>query len=155
MRYSIKTQTPIGTVTIVEQDLAIVALCFEHEPDSGDTCENPTPLLTRADEQLCEYFRGQRKTFDLPLRPKGTEFQRSVYDALISIPFGETRSYRQIAEIVGRPKAFRAVGGANHCNPIPLFIPCHRVIGSDGSMTGFASGIDIKLQLLKLEGYDV
>ena len=104
------------------------------------------------EQQLNEYFSGERQTFDLPLVPSGTEFQRAVLDALLEIPCGETRSYQQIAERIGRPKAVRAVGAANGRNPLPIVIPCHRVIGSDGSLTGFGGGLDAKTYLLSLEG---
>ncbi len=108
-------------------------------------------LLNRAVTELQEYFAGERTSFDLPLHPKGTEFQKQVWDALRKIPYGETRSYGEIAQAIGRPKACRAVGGANNKNPIMLFIPCHRVIGSDGSLTGFAGGLDMKRSLLEME----
>jgi methylated-DNA-[protein]-cysteine S-methyltransferase len=102
-------------------------------------------------KQLEEFFAGSRKTFDLPLKPAGTEFQKDVLNALQTIPYGETRSYKDIAEAIGRPKAVRAVGGANGNNPIPIIIPCHRVIGSNGSLTGFGGGVAAKQYLLDLE----
>ena len=108
-----------------------------------------------AEQQLNEYFAGTRKTFDLKLTPTGTEFQLVVFGALQSIPFGETRSYLQIAQQIGRPTAARAVGAANGKNPLPIVIPCHRVIGSDGSLTGFSGGLAVKLYLLELEGVEM
>ena len=111
-----------------------------------------TPLIKKAYEELMEYFSGKRKTFDLPLYAEGTVFQMQVWNALREIPYGETRSYKDIAIRIGRPKACRAVGGACHHNPILIMIPCHRVIGANGSMTGFGSGIPVKEQLLELEG---
>ena len=108
-------------------------------------------MLVRAQRQLEEYFRGERTRFDLPLQPKGTPFQLAVWRALTEIPYGETASYGDVARAVGRPKAFRAVGMANHCNPIPIIVPCHRVIGSDGRLTGYAGGLEIKRALLELE----
>ena len=108
-------------------------------------------MLLQAAEQLTEYFAGDRKCFDLPLQPEGTLFQRQVWQALAEIPYGETRSYRDIAARIGRPKAVRAVGGANGRNPLSIIIPCHRVIGADGSLTGFAGGTTVKQQLLQLE----
>ncbi|MFU0831916.1 MAG: Methylated-DNA--protein-cysteine methyltransferase [Oscillospiraceae bacterium] len=110
-----------------------------------------SPLTDRAAAEIQEYFIGKRKQFDLPLSPRGTEFQKRVWHALQSIPYGETRSYRQIAEQIGSPKAYRAVGMANNKNPIAILIPCHRVIGSDGSLIGYAAGLDIKSRLLALE----
>lgn len=109
------------------------------------------PLLRRAAEELGEYLAGRRHDFTVPLDPRGTDFQRQVWQALRSIPYGETRTYGQIAEQIGRPHAARAVGMANNRNPIAILIPCHRVIGSDGSMTGYAAGIAIKERLLALE----
>ncbi|HEY5556896.1 methylated-DNA--[protein]-cysteine S-methyltransferase [Acetobacterium sp.] len=114
-----------------------------------------TQLLKTAAEQLKEYLAGNRQTFDLPLDPRGTEFQKSVWNALLDIPFGEIRSYKQVAEAIGNPKACRAVGMANNKNPILIVIPCHRVIGSNGSLVGYGGGIDLKENLLKLEGFEV
>jgi methylated-DNA-[protein]-cysteine S-methyltransferase len=116
----------------------------ELDPDAA-----PFPLLRR---QLAEYFAGQRTAFELPLAPAGTPFQRGVWDALVAIPYGETRSYGELAALVGKPGAARAVGSANHDNPIAVVIPCHRVIGAGGSLTGYAGGIDRKRYLLELEG---
>lgn len=101
--------------------------------------------------QLNEYFKGERKHFDLPLKPLGTEFQKRVWKALMNIPYGETKSYKEIAIEVGSPKACRAVGSANNKNPIPIIIPCHRVIGSTGKLVGFAGGLNLKEKLLNLE----
>ena len=105
-----------------------------------------------AAEQFRDYFRGQRRSFDLPLAPRGTDFQRSVWQALTAIPYGETVSYGDIARAIGRPKAVRAVGAANGRNPLPVVVPCHRVIGSDGKLTGYTGGMHIKEFLLGLEG---
>lgn len=101
--------------------------------------------------QLSEYFAGERKTFSLTLIPEGTEFQRAVWSELQNIPYGETISYKDLAERIGKPKAVRAVGAANGANPIPIIIPCHRVIGNDGSLTGFGGGLPLKKRLLELE----
>ncbi|WP_444915892.1 methylated-DNA--[protein]-cysteine S-methyltransferase [Microbulbifer sp. TRSA007] len=109
-------------------------------------------LTDLAAQQLREYIAGQRKSFDLPLAPKGTEFQRRVWDALLQIPFGETRSYSQQAQWLGQPRAIRAVARANGANPIAIVIPCHRVIGANGSLTGYAGGLSLKARLLTLEG---
>lgn len=140
-------QSPIGLLTIEETDGAITALRFGGETVSPP----PTPLLQRAAQQLTEYFAARRRRFDLPLRPQGTVFQQAAWSALCAIPYGQTRTYAQQAAAIGRPKACRAVGMANHCNPLPLFIPCHRVIGAGGKLTGYAGGLAIKRFLLELE----
>ena len=140
-------QSPIGLLTIEETDGAITALRFGGETVSPP----PTPLLQRAAQQLTEYFAAWRRRFDLPLRPQGTAFQQAAWSALCDIPYGQTRTYAQQAAAIGRPKACRAVGMANHCNPIPLFIPCHRVIGAGGKLTGYAGGLAVKRFLLELE----
>jgi methylated-DNA-[protein]-cysteine S-methyltransferase len=111
-----------------------------------------TPPLPEVRRQLGEYFAGRRRDFDLPLAPRGTDFERRVWEALLAIPFGETRTYAEIARAIGHPDACRAVGRANGRNPIPIVIPCHRVIGSDGSLTGFGGGLDLKRLLLEHEG---
>ncbi len=108
-------------------------------------------LHRKAAEQLREYFDGKRKVFDLPLAPVGTEFQMRCWDALLEVPYGETRSYGDIARAAGSPKGFRAVGMANNRNPIAMIIPCHRIIGSDGKLVGYGGGLDIKVFLLELE----
>lgn len=140
--------SPIGPLTLVEEDGAIVQLLFGAYGSDG----TKTPVLSEAERQLTEYFSGRRREFTLPLKPAGTAFQQAVWQALRGIPFGETRSYAEIAQSVKRPRAFRAVGMANHCNPIPVIIPCHRVVGSDGSLTGYAGGLEAKRILLHLEG---
>lgn len=111
----------------------------------------PSPLQREVDKQMREYFEGKRKEFDLPLRPEGTVFQKKVWNALLEIPFGETRSYQDIANAVGSPKACRAVGMANHQNPIIIVIPCHRVIGKSGKLVGYGGGLSMKEKLLLLE----
>lgn len=141
--------SPIGILRLGEEDGAITELLFGRRDDGA--VEGNSPLLRRAEEQLREYFAGKRKKFDLPLSPKGTEFQRRVWDALLTIPYGETRSYAEIAALSGCSKGFRAVGMANHNNPISIFIPCHRVIGKSGSLTGYGGGLDTKKFLLELE----
>lgn len=138
--------SPIGTLTLTEENESITGLCF-----GGSTANDASSVLDAAEAQLCEYFAGARKSFDLPLAPAGTPFQRAVWDALCAIPYGETRTYAQIAAAVGKPKACRAVGLANNRNPIAIFIPCHRVIGADGRLTGYAGGLEIKKTLLALE----
>lgn len=140
--------SPIGPLTLADETDcgALTAIRFGDE-GGADGSE----VLVRAQRQLEEYFRGERTRFDLPLQPKGTPFQLAVWQALTEIPYGETASYGDVARAVGRPKAFRAVGMANHCNPIPIIVPCHRVIGSDGRLTGYAGGLEIKRALLELE----
>jgi len=138
-------------VGIAEEDGAICRLFF----DNGKTYEGfentETPLLKKAAGQLGEYFDGKRKNFDLPLALHGTKFQLTVWKELQKIPYGETRSYGQLAAAVGNQKASRAVGMANNRNPIAIIIPCHRVIGHDGNLTGYAGGLELKRQLLELE----
>ena len=152
MRYQI-LDTPIGALRLVSNGTQLVMIEFDgrySELATGeDTCD---PLLASTANQLREYFAGRRDHFDLPLAPAGTAFQRSVWAALEEIPWGEVRSYRDIAIAIDRPAAVRAVGAANGRNPLPIVVPCHRVVGSDGSMTGFAGGLAIKRQLLELEG---
>ena len=114
-----------------------------------------SPLLDAAEAQLREYFAGTRRTFDLPLAPRGTAFQQRVWAALRAIPYGETCTYGELAAAIGSPSASRAVGMANHHNPIPIVIPCHRVIGANGTLTGYAGGLEIKRKLLALEGITI
>ncbi len=145
---------PIGMIGIAEDNGAICRVFFGRDkvPSGYEIAE--TPLIIRAAKQLTEYFKGKRMEFDLPLAPKGTDFQVAVWNALQTIPAGETRSYKEIARMVGNPKASRAVGMANNRNPIAIFIPCHRVIGQDGSLTGYAGGLPVKEYLLRLEKRD-
>jgi methylated-DNA-[protein]-cysteine S-methyltransferase len=112
------------------------------------------PLLTRASDQLAEYAQGKRRNFDVPLRPEGTAFQQRVWKALADIPYGETRSYQDVARVVGRPGASRAVGQANHENPVAPFVPCHRVVTSSGTLGGYGGGMQLKRALLELEGVE-
>ena len=123
--------------------------CHEQPPEEGDA------VIEEAFRQLELYAAGKLETFDLPLAPRGTPFMRKVWDALLRIPYGETASYRDIAEAIGSPKACRAVGMANHRNPIPIFIPCHRVIGCRGELTGYAGGLEMKRRLLDREQRDL
>jgi methylated-DNA-[protein]-cysteine S-methyltransferase len=148
-------ETDLGTIGIAENGSAVTGLYFGRErPPAGASAEE-TELLRNAARQLREYLAGKRRIFELPLAPEGTPFQRSVWDGLLAIPYGETRSYGEIARSVGNPRACRAVGMANNRNPIPVFIPCHRVVGSDGSLVGYGGGLDIKERLLRLEGIPV
>ena len=141
-------QTPIGRIGIETDGIHIVALHL-HCDCSGESVADP--LTAEAFRQLDEYFAGTRRVFDLPLKPAGTPFQLRVWEALRRIPYGKTASYGEIAAAVGCPKGPRAVGMANNRNPIAIFIPCHRVIGANGKLVGYASGIGIKRKLLDLE----
>ena len=143
--------TPFGAMGLAEEDGAIRRLYLPNSPTPRLMCHE-TPLLAEGRRQLTEYFSGTRRRFDLPLAPEGTAFQTQVWAALKDIPWGETRSYGQVAQAIGNPKASRAVGSANHRNPIPILIPCHRVIGADGSLVGYGGGLDLKRALLSLEG---
>ena len=142
-------QGPCGPVSIQATPAGICAVRLL----PGDTAlkEPTTALLTAAAKQLEGYFTGTLQTFNLPLVPAGTAFQQQVWQALLQIPFGETRSYQQIANAIGNPKAVRAVGMANSRNPVAIMIPCHRVIGANGQLTGYAGGLDKKAWLLQHE----
>ena len=156
MRYYTELPTMAGLLRIVEENDAIVQIQFEQEQKTvGDAALQDTPLLLEAKRQLEEYYAGLRAGFSLPLNPQGTAFQKKVWQQLEAIPYGQTRTYGQIAAAVGQPTASRAVGGANHNNPIAIVIPCHRVIGANGKLTGYAGGLDIKEKLLRLEGVKV
>ena len=156
-RYTL-IQSPIDELLLVADGDAIVSLRMaaprgrDRLIDPRATRDDHDPLLLRAASQLDEYFSRKRIAFDLPLRPAGTEFQRRVWDALLDIPFGRTQSYGELARTLGDANASRAVGLANGRNPIAIIIPCHRVIGADGSLTGFGGGIERKRLLLELEG---
>lgn len=143
--------TPLGEMALGEEGGKISRLWLRAQDAPKAEPDSPTPLLRQAARQLEEYFAGRRKVFDLPLNPQGTPFQQKVWRALCAVPYGQTASYGRIAAAVGSPKACRAVGMANHANPIAIFIPCHRIIGSDGSLTGYGGGLDIKRALLALE----
>ena len=145
--------TPIGLVGITEQNDKITNLFFECEDiDSKEYTINESFILKEANKQLQAYFNCQLKEFTLPLAPVGTDFMTRVWEALRNIPYGETRSYKDIAIIIGNSKACRAVGMANNRNPIAIITPCHRVIGSKGDLVGYAGGLKIKSFLLDLEG---
>ncbi|NLJ32011.1 MAG: methylated-DNA--[protein]-cysteine S-methyltransferase [Clostridiales bacterium] len=141
----------IGTLAVAEDGAGITNIHQKRETRTDSFCETETPLLKEAARQLGEYFSGARTAFSLPLSLSGTDFQLSAWEALRAIPYGETRSYKQIAEQIGRPNACRAVGMANHRNPVMILVPCHRVIGTDGGLTGYAGGLDVKRYLLDLE----
>ena len=141
-------ETILGPVTFVEEDGALLAIST-HRSFEGMVQE--TSLIKEAHLQFSEYLKGERKEFDIPFRMKGTKFQKQVWTTLCEIPYGETRSYKQIAEAIGNPKAVRAVGMANNRNPLLVVVPCHRVIGANGQLVGYAGGLDKKEFLLRLE----
>jgi methylated-DNA-[protein]-cysteine S-methyltransferase len=151
-----RIDSPVGALTLVASDRHLVAIAWQEEgedaPFDAMPETTPNPVLDETERQLRTYFAGERQDFDLPLDFRGTDFQRRVWHALLTIPFGETRSYRDIATQLGRPSATRAVGAANGRNPIPIVAPCHRVIGANGSLTGFGGGLENKAFLLDLEG---
>ena len=148
MTYRYSYETVLGSVTFVEEDGALLAIST-HRTFEG--MEQETLLIKEAYRQLSEYLKGERKGFDLPLLIKGTTFQQQVWKALLEIPYGETRSYKQIAVAIGNPKAVRAVGMANNRNPLLIVVPCHRVIGANGKLVGYGAGIVKKEFLLRLE----
>jgi methylated-DNA-[protein]-cysteine S-methyltransferase len=149
--------SPLGPLTLIASDGALTGLYLDgRAPDGlggGDTrhSEADDSVLDEAARQLAEYFDGDRQRFDLPLRMEGTPFQRKVWQALCDIPYGETTSYGQLADRIGQPTAARAVGLANGRNPVSIVVPCHRVVGSDGSLTGYGGGLGNKQRLLDLE----
>jgi methylated-DNA-[protein]-cysteine S-methyltransferase len=152
-----RVQSPVGRLTLVATDEGLAAILWERDRPSrvrlNIVGENSShPVLVETEHQLEEYFARRRRQFELRLDPSGTPFQRTVWRALMTIPFGETRSYAQIAKQIGHPGAARAVGAANGRNPLSIVAPCHRVVGSTGALTGFAGGLDVKAHLLALEG---
>lgn len=144
-------ETPLGTMGLGEENGALVRLWLPGQPMPRLT-PHKTALLERAEGQILEYLNGQRQVFDLPLSPAGTPFQLRVWQALREIPYGGTASYGELAARVNCPGGARAVGMANHRNPLPIFIPCHRVVGAKGQLTGYAGGLALKRALLALEG---
>jgi methylated-DNA-[protein]-cysteine S-methyltransferase len=157
MSYTRKTMaSPVGTLTLVASDKGLTAILWENDDPNrvrlGTMVTNDGhPILVEAERQLIDYFAGHRTAFTLPLAFEGTSFQQEVWAALLTIPFGETRSYGEIAHQIGRPSASRAVGAANGRNPISIIAPCHRVIGANGTLTGFAGGLEAKAWLLEME----
>jgi methylated-DNA-[protein]-cysteine S-methyltransferase len=150
--------TPIGTLVLAADEEGLRHIEFpsnRHPADRVGWRQGATgtaaDTIAATARQLCEYFSGMRRVFDLPLAPRGTDFQRRVWQALATIPFGTTWSYQQLARAIGQPQAMRAVGAANGRNPLPIVLPCHRVIGADGGLTGFGGGLVIKTALLRLE----
>ena len=151
--------SPVGKLKLVASDQGLVAILWENDKPTrvrlSDLVEDPQhPMIQASEQQLQEYFAGQRKSFSVPLDMRGTPFQQNVWKALLAIPFGETRTYGELAKQLGTPSASRAVGAANGRNPVSIIVPCHRVIGSSGKLTGFAGGLETKAHLLGLEGRD-
>jgi len=151
-----KIKSPIGELKLVASSNALVAVLWEPERRNRVKLDTPKlapeqPILLETERQLSEYFAGKRTQFDLPLEPDGSEFQKKVWQALRQIPFGRTQSYLNLAKAVGSPRASRAVGAANAKNPLSIIVPCHRVVGTNGSLTGFAGGLHAKAMLLALE----
>ena len=149
-------ESPVGKLKLVASDEGLVAVLWQNDRPSrvriGDLVEDDRhPVLLKAERQLGEYFAGKRKEFSVSLDMRGTPFQKNVWEALLAIPFDETRSYGQLAKQLGNPNATRAVGAANGRNPLPIIVPCHRVIGSTGKLTGFGGGLDTKAHLLNIE----
>lgn len=169
MRYGCYMDSPVGKLQLVEKDGALthVLFCSRHEPKppvekrhevlakvTGKTVyftEECTPLLKKVQEELKEYFEGKRRTFTIPLAPEGTPFQLKAWEGLRTIPYGQTRTYKEMAEYAQCPLGYRAIGMANNRNPISIIVPCHRVIGSNGKLVGFGGGLDKKELLLNLE----
>lgn len=154
-----RMHSPVGSLTLVATDDGLAAILWENDrpgrvPLKLEAQNGDHPVLVETERQLEEYFAGRRKRFALKLDLSGTAFQREVWNALLAIPFGETRSYAQIASQIGRPGAARAVGAASGRNPVSIVAPCHRVVGSTGALTGFAGGLDVKAQLLAFEASD-
>jgi methylated-DNA-[protein]-cysteine S-methyltransferase len=160
MKYVYKIiKSPVGKLKLVATEKGLTAILWEKDdprrvPLGPMKADPDNRFLTATETQLNAYFNGRLKKFTVPLDFKGTDFQKSVWAALLTIPFGETRSYGEIARQIGRPQASRAVGAANGRNPISIIAPCHRVLGTNGKLTGFAGGLEAKDQLLKLEGRD-
>jgi len=144
-------ETAIGPIGIAGDHDAVTHVFFATDSHPSESDPTPTPVLTEAARQLDAYLAGNLRRFTLPLAPHGTPYMTRVWDMLRAIPYGETASYRHIAELLGNPGAARAVGLANNKNPIPLFIPCHRVVGANGSLTGYRGGLPLKQRLLDLE----
>jgi methylated-DNA-[protein]-cysteine S-methyltransferase len=157
MNLAFKTMaSPVGKLKLVASNHGLVAVLWENDRPLRVRLTEPVlddqhPILVETERQLMEYFAGKRKSFSVALDMRGTEFQKDVWEALVAIPFGETRSYGQLARQLGNSGAQRAVGAANGRNPISIIVPCHRVIGSSGKLTGFAGGLDVKAKLLSLE----
>src|SRR5688572_874950 len=148
MHYAL-INSPMGPLTVAATEKGVASIQFGNTVPKGVVAESTSH--PEAIEQLTEYFEGRRTQFDLPMDVEGTPFQKAVWGELLRIPYGETRTYGEVAKAIGRPGAARAVGMANHDNPLAVVIPCHRVVGRDGSLTGYAGGVHLKAQLLSIE----
>ncbi len=149
MIYQKIIKTPIGDICILEENNKIIGLTLDNEKYCYT--EKNTEILNETEKQLNEYFWGKRKKFNVPINPKGTEFQKQVWNELLKIPYGQTVTYKRIAQKIEKPNAARAVGMANHNNPIAIIVPCHRVVGSNSKLVGYAFGLERKQFLLDLE----
>ena len=146
--YANTIKSPVGLVEVTASDAGVTSIYFVEQPQHQT---RPNQHINQCLTELGEYFDGNRKAFDVPLDPQGTEFQQQVWQALLEIPYGQMASYAEVASAINKPKAVRAVGAANGRNPLPIVIPCHRVIGTNGSLTGFGGGLEAKTFLLELE----
>lgn len=153
MRFIYSYRSPLGPLRLVGDEDGLTHLLITGQPAPEGAIQDETPLLRQAVKELAEYFAGTRREFAVPLRPQGTPFQQKVWAALLTIPYGQTVSYIDVAKMIGKPSASRAVGGANGKNPLPILIPCHRVVAADGSLGGYSLGLDMKRRLLELEGW--
>lgn len=149
--------TPVGRLKLVADESNLIAVLWPNDMPTrvtlgGMRVDVRHPVLVEAERQLTQYFEGKRTTFDLPICPCGTDFQKRVWQQLLRIPYGQTRSYGHLAVAIGKRSASRAVGLANSRNPLSIVVPCHRVVGASGKLTGFAGGLETKAKLLKLEG---
>lgn len=150
--YKGQMHSPVGTLFLTANEQGLTGLRFRDvKEETGEVAREESPLIAQAKQELEEYFAGKRTVFEVPLCLRGTPFQKKVWEALRQIPYGETRSYQEVAVMAGNPKACRAVGMANNRNPVSIIVPCHRVIGKNGSLTGYGGGLDVKTYLLKLE----
>ena len=147
--------TPLGTLQIEASERGLCSIWLPSRAANKGPISGKNSIITRAKQELSAYFLGDLTTFSVPLDWQGTRFQKSVWQALLAVPYGKTVTYGDIARAIGRPRASRPVGGAVGKNPLPIIVPCHRVIGSDRSLTGFAGGLDTKIRLLELEGHSI
>ena len=155
MRYLDTLDTPLGTLQIEATERGLCGIWFPSRSiDQGPTSKT-NRVISLAKQELNAYFAGDLTTFSVPLDWQGTRFQESVWQALLAVPYGKTVTYGDVARAIGRPRSSRPVGGAVGKNPLPIIVPCHRIIGSDGSLTGFTGGLDIKIRLLELEGHSI
>jgi methylated-DNA-[protein]-cysteine S-methyltransferase len=145
-------ESPIGTLALATSERGVTRIMFTHEQDMCDPTGEPDAITRECIQQLEQYFAGQRREFSVPLDLRGTTFQLACWNALLRIPYGETRTYAQQAQTVDSPRAFRAVGAANGANPVPIIVPCHRVLATGGKLGGYGGGLSLKEKLLRLEG---